>query len=196
MYLDFKEKSGEETNLSEIVNFLRHSNKVYDLGRELMIGIKKQIGVKLSDEKELLAKDYLQTKTPDIRKLWTDCDNLKTEIYEDKKKIREYIKNKSRGGIPIYTKLDKGFDSVVFHKNELCVMVGNTGEEEIYKLVNDFVANGKLTEDEEYKEFVEAIIKDKPLYEMLERVRVNIILLGKKNTEYNKWLDKMKKLSK
>lgn len=199
--LELKDKSGKWNYSSpfwdETEKFLRHAKKIYDLGEELIIGLKEQIGIKpMMEGAESPAKEYLRLKAPDIRKLWSECENLKIQIPKDRKEIRDYIKNKSREGVSVYSKLDSIFDDSYITQNKFGEIVNRTEGDEICGLVDDYATTGKLTKDKEYIEYVEAIIKDKHLYEMLERARENRTLLNKKTVEYNKLLEKMEKIGR
>ena len=126
---------------------------------------------------------------PNIQKLLKECP--KSQILEDKKKIRGYIKNKSIDEIPIYLKLDDIFDQRSIFRNEFGDIVNRTEGDEIYELVADFAKTGKLTKDVEFKEFVDAIIKDKLLYEKFEIMRKNKTLLYEKTNEFEQCLKKI-----
>lgn len=193
IYLEFNKKLGKHNNLSEIEGFLRHVKEVYSLGEELIIELKEQIGIKPTREGAEPPKEHLRTKAPDIRKLWSECENLKTQISKDRKEIREYIKNKSREGVPIYSKLDSIFDDGYFSQDEFGVLVNRTEGDEINKLVYDFATNGKMTKDEEYEEYVETIIKDEVLYKMYKAVFKNEADLNKKTNEFEQCLEKFEK---
>ncbi len=188
----------------EIEEFLRHTKKAHDLGTELITDLQEKPSfinslynhIFMSVANEPLAMGHLRTGHPDIRKMWLDYENLKSQISKDKIKIREYIKNKSIEGIPLYSKLDSIFDDGYISQNEYGEIVNRTEADEIYGLVDDFAISGKLTKDVEYEEFVEAIIKDKTLYEIFETVRQNKALLHEKMDEFEQRLEKIKRNEK
>lgn len=137
-------------------------------------------------------KEHLRTGYYHLWKLWfEDRKSILNHISEDKKIIKEYIKHKSMEGMPLYSKLDNIFDDVFISKNEYGEIVRRAESDEIYKLVDDFATSGELIEDEDYKEFVEIIIQDTPLYEVFKRVRENKKDLNKKIDEFVQGLEKI-----
>lgn len=204
--LDFKDKTGKWhyshgiLGWSETEKFLRHGKKVYDLGEELIIDLKEKAGIKplynhtsVNVTKEPLAMEHLRTRPHDVRKLWSECETLKIQISKDKKERREYIKNKSREGIPLYSKLDSIFDDDYISRNKYGVTVIRKESDEISNLVNDFATTGKMTKDEDYKDFVETIIKDEALYKMYKAVFKNEADLYEKTNEIEQCLENFEK---
>jgi len=139
----------------------------------------------VSIEKEPFVIDHLKTGYADnAGALWFEYKNIVRNISKDKKTIKEYIKNKSREGIPLFSELDD-----VFNDDYL---VSNNAEQDpdeqfrevtlvreadtIYELVDYFATNGILKEDVYYKELVEALVKDKSIYK-----QINIVNDSKKN---------------
>lgn len=183
-YLEFKEIT--ETKMQtikpgwqEIKEFLIHVKEIYDLGEELILSL---------EEKSVIKPSVLKTEHHNIQKQrFEDYETLKNQISEGKKKIREYIKNKSREGIPLYSKLDSIFDDRYISQNEYGEIVDRSEGDEIFEFVADFATKNKLTKDEYYKEFVEAIIKDKTLYELFETIRKNKADLYEKTNEFERW---------
>lgn len=197
IYLEFKELTTKKRQIIkpewyEIVEFLRHTKKAYDLGGELILNLNEEIGLKpMSEGKVPLTTESLRIDRPDIRKLWSYCQELKSQRSKDRGKIRQYIKNKSTEGIPLYSKLDKIFDEGYIFQNEYGEIVNRTEGDEICGLVDEFAATGKLTKDEEYKEFVEAIIKDKNLYKIFETMFENEASLSEKTKKIEERLKKI-----
>lgn len=195
-YLEFKELTEIKFHIikpgwHEIEEFLRNTKKVYELGGELIINLAEKTGISVNTTKNPLTMEHLQPDNPNIRELWFDRKELKTQISKNKKKIREYIKNKSIEGIPLYSKLDKIFDDGDIFHDEYGDIINRTVGDEICGLVKDFVESGKLTKDEEYKEFVEFVTKDKTLYEIFEKLFENEDALDEKTVEIEKRLKKI-----
>jgi hypothetical protein len=138
------------------------------------------------------AIEHLRTGYYPLWKLkFKDCQSLKNEISEDEKKIKEYIENKS------YTQLEHIFDDEYLFQEEVTewgkVYVKKEAEL-IYELLDEFPDTSKLKDNykiENSKEIIEIIIKDKTLYEMIERVNKNNKNLNKKSNEFMEDLKKI-----
>lgn len=146
---------------------------------------------------EPFAMEHLRKGYPIIRKLWfKESNKLKTQILEDKKKIREYIKKRSMEGIPLYSKLDDIYDEGYMYQNESTgevfeeVLTCMTGDE-IYELVVVFIKTGNLTKDEEYKELVETIVNDRTLFKLYKKLYKNTNQLNENVYEFEQHLKKI-----
>lgn len=141
---------------------------------------------------EPLAMEHLRKGYPKIRKLWfKQIEDLKIQISENKNRIREYIKNKSIEGTPLFSKLNDIYDEGYMSQNEFGDIITYTNGDEIYKLVVDFIRTGKLTKDGEYNEFVEAIINDKHLLKLFENLYGNKKQLDADVYEFEQHLSKI-----
>lgn len=134
--------------------------------------------------------EHLQTGYADTWKLWFECKNLTSCISEDKKIILEYIKNKSSEGSPLYSELEELFESQISQDAMGNITFVNSDEEQIYKLLDDFATKDQLP-DNDFKEFIEIIIKDKPLYERFKAVTKNKAYLIEKTSEFEQGLEKI-----
>jgi len=147
----------------------------------------------VSKTKEPIAIEHLRTGYPNIWKLWfEECKGLQGCISEDKKKIKEYIKNKSSMGIPSYAELEDVFDddNYIFKIDKEKfggVSVGRTTERVIGYL-DYFSRKGKFPKVGGSKEIIETIMKDPPLYERFKNVDKNTKLLNKKSNEFGQGL--------
>lgn len=163
----------------EIEEFLRNTKKVHDFGEELIIGLKEQIGIKSTgEETELPVKEHSRTKSPDIRKLWSECEKLRTRVSEDRKRIIDYVENEY-GGLPPDFEWEP-------HPDEK--------KRPIYEMFEEYYQKAKILENgkiKDSKEFVETIIKDKTFSEMFETLRKNEADLYQKANEIELWLVKI-----
>jgi hypothetical protein len=134
------------------------------------------------------AIEHLQTGYPNVWKLWfEECGTLKSQISEDEKIIKEYIKNKSKEGILLYSELENIFNVTYLYGDE-----SKTEAELIYELLDVFAANGQVPEKiENSKRIIETIVNDKPLHELFGRVNKNKKLLNKKINEFEQCLEKI-----
>lgn len=163
----------------EIEEFLRNTKKVYDLGTELVIGLEEKTDIKhVNEEKKPLTKGNLRIFHPDIRKLWSECEELKTQISKDRKRIIEYIENEY-GGLPPDFEWEP-------HPDEK--------KRPIYEMFEEYYKNGKISENgkiKDSKEFVETLINDKTFAEIFETLRKNEADLYEKINEIERWLVKI-----
>jgi glutathione peroxidase-family protein len=182
-YLEFKELIEIKFQIikpgwHEIEEFLRHTKNVYELGRDLIMDLTEKTGTSVSTTYEPLAKEHSQIERPNIQKLWFDCNELKTQISKEKKRIKEYIENEY-GGLPPDFECEPRPDG----KKRL-----------IYEMLEEFYQKGKMSENgkiKNSKEFVETIIKDKTLYEIFETVKKNEADLYEKANEIEQRLKKI-----
>lgn len=145
----------------------------------------------LSLTNEQLATEHLRTGYYPLWRLWfEECKTLKNHISEDKKIISEYIKNKSSEGAPLYSELEEIFESQISQDAMGNITFVNPDEEQIYKLLDDFATKGQLPNND-FKEFIEIIIKNKPLYERFEAVTKNKAYLIEKISKFEQGLEKI-----
>ncbi|MFZ2412466.1 MAG: hypothetical protein WAW23_12910 [Candidatus Methanoperedens sp.] len=163
----------------EIEEFLVNTKKVYGLGEELIKDLNDDVGIKPISEGEVsLTTRNLRIDRPDIRKIWSESEELKTRISKDKKRIKEHIENEY-GGLPPDFELELRPDKK---------------KRRIYNLLEEFYRGGKISEDgkiKNSKEFVETIIKDKSLCEIFRTVFKNEDDLYEKTNELERLFEKI-----
>ena len=183
-YLEFKELTVIKAQVTkpewhEIKSFLKHTKEVYDLGTESITSLNEGIGIKsVGEEKGIIKKGHLRTSSPDLRKLWFDCKELKTQISKDKKIIIEYIEKKY-GGLPPDFEWEPRPDKK---------------KRPIYEMFEEFFQKAEISENgniKDSKEFVETVMNDTSLYEILERIFKNEGELYEKKTKIEQRLEKI-----
>lgn len=137
-----------------------------------------------SSAKQQHAIEHLQTGYPDIWKLWfEDCKALKNQISVEEDKVKEYAKHKS------YLKLEDIIKSGYYFLEQDNVTLNSliNGFDIIIDLLGDFpdISN------ENYKEIIETIMKDEPLYEMFKRLKVVKQCHKEKINEFKHGLEKI-----
>lgn len=134
---------------------------------------------RISVKKETLVIEHLKSGYANTSgKLWIEYNNLKKQISEDRKKIKESIVNKF-GGLPP----DFEWEPKPYAIKRI-----------VYEILEEFFQKAELPEDgriKDSKEFVEEIIKDRLLYERFEAMNKNRRLLDQKSYELKQGFEKI-----
>lgn len=195
-YLLYKRQKTEDIKLENLNKEREKLKRQLSEHKKMLLQtvIKDWYGVEkpISLPEQQQTKEHLHTGYHHLWKLWfEDRKSIMNRISEDKKTIKEYIKNKSNEGVIVYSKLNDVFDDVYTSKNEYGEIVSRAESDEIYRLIDYFIKDEELRENEEYKEFVDVIVQDKYLFDIFKRVKEYKDCLNRKIDDYLQGLEKI-----